>query len=930
MCIFSLATSQKVECKNLNIKIPKIIPASSLIDVVIELKQNISGELPVTVNFKNKKLQKIVNFTRGKGHLEISIPFTGKIKLEFNVNNLKKSINVKVIPGCLSILPPVLAIILALLIKDVIVALLLGLFAGTLIITNFNPITGCLLLLEDYILSSFTNQDHGYIIIFSLMLGGMVGVIATSGGAAGIVKLITKFAKTVRSGQLSAWFMGVFIFFDDYANTLLVGNTMRPLTDKLRISREKLSYIVDSTAAPVASLALISTWIGYEIGLIGDAIKSNLISLKPIANFVSTTGVDSYIVFLKSIPFRFYSIFTLVFVFLIALLVRDFGAMYKAELRTRKTGKVLSDDAVPLTDTEFENISSKEIKTPQARFAIVPIGTMIVLTIVGLYLSGKNAILSKGLNPANFKLYEIISEASSFSVLLISTFISSLIAILMSVFHKILSLKKAVNAWVTGCKSMTLAMITLILAWSISKICGTLGTASYIHTMFSGFISPVLLPTIIFLTSSLIAFATGTSWGTMGILLPIAVGLCAKILANSGLTIEHSSSILLCSISAVLAGATFGDHCSPISDTTIMSSMASSADHIDHVKTQMPYALTTAGTAIICGYLLAGAGINPLISIVSGIALLTIIILVFGKRTDIDTIFDTLVIKAQSDNFPEAETALKRIASFSNPKAAYTLIRLYKKCHNKDLLNLIVSHLNNLGNAALPALYEAYEKEDKKTANMALKILTKLAGEEAIELFLEALKKEDEEIKINAIYALSRISGRKYTDKLLLMLSDSSEKVKATAISVLSKLGTKNLYPRLEVLLNDTDERIKANAIEAFLFLPKLKNEEIITKLSPFLNDKSGRVKANTAMVLFEITKNDLYINKLEEMLKSENIAHKKSAIYALSKINTGKSVSILLTSLKKENKEIIKVAKSALNEAGNPALAELLESLNF
>jgi Na+/H+ antiporter NhaC len=486
---------------------------------------------------------------------------------------------------------------------------------------------GFLHTLDEYIINTLTEPNRVSILIFSLVLGGMVGVITRSGGTQGIVEKLSRYAKNPKLGQLATWTMGIFIFFDDYANTLIVGNTMRPLVDKLRISREKLSYLVDSTAAPVANIAIISTWIGYEISLINQSF-TNL-------------GVteNAYIVFLKTIPYNFYPIYTLVFGFFIAYLLRDFGSMYQAEIRTRQTGAVLKEGAIPVTDLTSTDLMAEE-STPLRWFnAFIPIMSVILSVILGLIYTGYQNSINAGLlkQHQNWirQISLIVGNADSFSVLMWASFIGSITAILLVIGQRILNIQQAMEAWVKGIRAMIMAAIILTSAWAIGAICQDLYTADYVIHLTRKFLTPHWLPLVTFLTAAIISFATGTSWGTMAILMPIAIPLSFKFPLEYTTIDQHHAIILILSTTAsVLAGATFGDHCSPISDTTIMSSMSSGADHIDHVRTQLPYAMTAGVIACIFGYIPVGFDITGWWILIPGVIATYLIIRFLGKKTN--------------------------------------------------------------------------------------------------------------------------------------------------------------------------------------------------------------------------------------------------------------------------------------------------------
>jgi len=516
--------------------------------------------------------------------------------------------------GILSLLPPLIAIILAFISKQVILSLLVGILVGATMLNGGNIFFGFLRTLDEFIVGSVADGWNAGILIFTLTIGGMVGVISKMGGTQAIAEALAKKAKNARSAQLVTWIMGLVVFFDDYANTLIVGPTMRPLTDKMKVSREKLSYIVDSTAAPVAGMALISTWVGYELGLINDAFDS--LGVK----------VNAYEIFLKSIPYRFYDLFALAMVFLVAFMMKDFGPMYRAEKRARLTGKVLADNATPMASTEVDTSSLKEGITLRVSNALVPILTLVVIGFVGLWYSGggtEQPFTLTGIRTA-------FGDADASVALIWASVVASAVGIIMAISQKILTLGEAFEAWVDGAKSLVITAIILTLAWSLGSVTEGVGTANYLVQIVTDTLPIALLPFLVFMISCIVAFATGTSWGTMAIMMPLAIPLAH---AFTGGDINR---ILLSTLGAVLTGSIFGDHCSPISDTTIMSSMASAADHIDHVKTQLPYALTTAVVAIALGYIPAGLGLHPIISIALGLAALWAILKFYGKSTAIE------------------------------------------------------------------------------------------------------------------------------------------------------------------------------------------------------------------------------------------------------------------------------------------------------
>lgn len=531
-----------------------------------------------------------------------------------------------VIPGWLSILPPLIAILLALIFRQVLVALFAGVFTGALIIHGYNPVSGFFYAASEYIGHSAANPDNFAIVVFSLTLGGMVGVISRAGGTQGIVEMLSRYASGYRRGQLATWAMGILIFFDDYANTLIVGNTMRPFTDKLKISREKLAYLVDSTAAPITTIALISTWIGYQISLIDQAYGQ-----------LGLTD-NAYLVFLKTIPYSFYPILALVFAFFIGFLGRDFGPMLRAEQRARYHNKILSDTAVPLADMDAQELLARPGTPLRWYNALIPILTVIATTITGLWLTGRAAT---GPRMPEDSLIHYISTVfgagDSFKVLLWSAFLGTFVAIIMVLAQKILTLSEAINAWVGGVKALVLAALILVMAWSIGNVCNDVQTANWVVNISSGLLSSHWIPLVTFIIAGVISFSTGSSWATMAILTPIVIPIAHQLpLADAAIDALHQQHIMLSSIAAVLAGSVFGDHCSPISDTTIMSSMASGSDHIDHVRTQMPYALVVAAVSIVFGFIPAGFGLSSGWELVVSTGALYLIVRYLGKKTELN------------------------------------------------------------------------------------------------------------------------------------------------------------------------------------------------------------------------------------------------------------------------------------------------------
>lgn len=487
-------------------------------------------------------------------------------------------------PGWVSILPPLLAIGLALLFRHVLVALFLGVWLGALLLADLSPIASFARLLDTHLVGAMADRGHASIVLFSLLLGGMLGLMTQSGGAKGLAAWASTDTRSRRRGQLTTWFLGLLVFFDDYANSLLVGASMRPVTDRLRISREKLAFIVDATAAPVASLALISSWIGVEVGYIADQFAHLGIER------------DAYLTFIETIPFRFYPILMLLFVFWVGFRGRDFGPMRRAEERALAEGLVSRPGAQPASD--FHDEAVPDDVEGRAMNAVVPVVVVVVVAALGIYFDGRAKALEAGLQSS---LRAIVGEASSSAAILWATGAGCLSALALSVWSGALSFGKSIDAWMGGMKSMLYAVVILVLAWALGGVCRDLDTAGFLIGAVGDWMSPVWIPASVFVLAALVSFATGTSWGTMAILFPLVVPLAHRIAPGQ-------ETILLGTVSSILAGAVWGDHCSPISDTTVLSSMATSCDHMDHVRTQLPYALFIGGVSLSCAELPVAAG----------------------------------------------------------------------------------------------------------------------------------------------------------------------------------------------------------------------------------------------------------------------------------------------------------------------------------
>ena len=529
-------------------------------------------------------------------------------------------------PGWFSILPPLIAIVLALVFKEVITALLAGIWLGALAVAGYNPLQATWRLIDQYVVPALGNTDSGHtqIVVFSLMLGGMVGIISRNGGTRGVVQAVAPLARNRRRGKIATALAGLAIFFDDYANTLVVGNTMRPITDGLKVSREKLAYLVDSTAAPVAALVPVSTWVGYEVSLIAGGLGSAAGEATTGADAAFLGGLSPYTVFLETIPYLFYPLLALAFVFLTSYMNRDFGPMARAEARAASGGGILRPGSRPAAEISESFVNAKDGVPKRWWNAGLPVLTVVLVVLGGLYTSGRAAV------GADASLRDVFGAADPFMTLLWGSLSGCLVAALLSLSQRLIDMKECVDAWLGGVKAMMIAMVILTLAWSLGAVTRDVGTAAYVSQLLGGNLPLFLLPALVFITSGAMAFATGTSWTTMAILIPLVIPLTVSLAGGTGFADGSVYGILLATTSSVLAGAIWGDHCSPISDTTVLSSTAAACDHVDHVRTQLPYAVLVGAVGLVLGSLGTSLGLPTWIALLAGVAILALCLRIFG------------------------------------------------------------------------------------------------------------------------------------------------------------------------------------------------------------------------------------------------------------------------------------------------------------
>lgn len=484
--------------------------------------------------------------------------------------------------GALSLLPPILAIGLALWTRQVILSLLAGLWIGFVIIAGLNPIRGTFDTING-LTDVFSSAYNTRIIIFTLVVGALITLIQRSGGVQGFVDRLLSWLergldKAESRGQrvrveLLALATGLVLFIESNISILTVGTLYRPVFDKLSIPREKLAYIADSSSAPSCILIPLNAWGAF------------------IAAQLATQGLEQpFGELLKATLFNFYPMLVIVILLFVIVYGRDVGEMKRAEIRARETGAILRPGAQPMMAGEVSSAVMKDGLKPRARYMIIPILAMVGLMPTFLIMTGW------GEGDGNW--FKAMQSGSGDKAVLYATTFAVLIAMFMSKLSGRLGVRDSFDTAIKGMSGMVPLAILMVLAFALGTLCNTLGSGLYVAELAKGFISPALVPAIIFVVASFIAFSTGTSWGTFAIMLAIAVPLSQSMGTNVSLA-----------IAAALGGGVFGDHCSPTSDTSIISSMATANDHIDHIRTQIPYALIGGVGTVILYLILGFAGV---------------------------------------------------------------------------------------------------------------------------------------------------------------------------------------------------------------------------------------------------------------------------------------------------------------------------------
>ena len=478
-----------------------------------------------------------------------------------------------------SLVPPVVAIVLALITKEVYSSLFVGILIGGAFWSGFKPEATILHVFQDGVVGVLTDSYNMGILVFLVILGVMVCMMNKAGGSAAFGRWAKEHIKTRAGAQLATIALGVLIFIDDYLNCLTVGSVMRPVTDSHNVSRAKLAYLIDATAAPICIIAPISSWAAAVTGFV--------------------KGEDGFSIFIRAIPYNYYAILTIIMMVTLVLAKEDYGPMKAHEKNA------IEGDLFTTGDRPFENATENAIYNKGKVIDLVfPILSLIVCCVIGMIYSG-GFFSGTG-------FVEAFSGSDASVGLMLGSFFAMVITIVFYAVRKVLRFSDSMACIPEGFKAMVPAILILTFAWTLKAMTDSLGAAPFVASVMNSAAGGLmnLLPAIIFLVGCFLAFATGTSWGTFGILIPIVVAVFQGT----------NETMMIISISACMAGAVCGDHCSPISDTTIMASAGAQCNHVNHVSTQLPYAMTVAAVSCIT-YVIAGILQNAVICLVIGIAL---------------------------------------------------------------------------------------------------------------------------------------------------------------------------------------------------------------------------------------------------------------------------------------------------------------------
>jgi Na+/H+ antiporter len=510
--------------------------------------------------------------------------------------------------GFWAVVPPLLTIVLAIITKEVLLSLFIGVFTGCMILTSWNPINSIQKMVEIFVGTydkngiftpgAVTDPWNMMVLMIIILLGGLIGLMVRSGGSAAFGALLGSKIKSRKGAQGTTWLIGMIIFFDDYFNALTNGAIMRPISDSYGVSREKLSYILDSTAVGICLVVPLSSWVAFICSLIGDSYARAGIS------------GDPFRVFLTAIPYNYYAWLAILMVLVVVYFNLDFGPMAKAEKRTMETGK-LCDKTFSGGGADEDDYSTIEQAKGKPVDLLAPILLLIVCAFIFMLFTGGFF--------EHWNLLEAVNNMDGMLAITYSFGVSVVFAILFYAIRGLSKITESIAAFVTGTKAIVYVLMLLAFAWAIGGVGEELDTAGYMVQIFQGNIPAFLTPVFIFIIACVMTFSTGATWGTYAIMIPLAVPL----------GVAMDVSVLAC-VTAVIGGGGFGNHCSPLADTAILSSAAANIRHTDHIKTQIPYSVTCALVACV-GYIISGFVDNWYVPLIVVLGLFIVVVFILNK-----------------------------------------------------------------------------------------------------------------------------------------------------------------------------------------------------------------------------------------------------------------------------------------------------------
>eukprot|EP00904_Undaria_pinnatifida_P013206 jgi/Undpi1/9015/HiC_scaffold_26.g11475.m2 len=599
------------------VRLPATLPpkvAKAGVEVAASVLDGQREEIPLAT-------KKFVVSARGEVLLEhelegLLIGSIGTSTIRLRVAGETHDIPVTCVPGWVTLLPPLATLAISIMYQQVIVALLVGIWAGALLVSGFDPLSAFLRTFDTYVVGAFVGEGNAHVLLFTFLLGGTIGLVQRSGGALGLANALKRFMGTRTRGQACTVALGGLIFFDDYSSILIVGNSLRDVVKAVGVSPAKFAWLVHSVGVALASLSPISSWVGLQIGYTKAVLDA--LGISP--------PLDGFLVVLRSLPYRFFPVFYLLLILIVLVSGRDFGPMASAEDCGGNTPATESKPEGEVGGGGGEGGITPKAGTPlRSRNALIPFATVIAVTFAGMILDGISKIEAGG-NEVPKTLVNILSNCDSVSVLIWASAAGWMASLLLVCGQGILTLPEAMDTWMEGMKEVLEPQFVLILAWALGSVVKDVQTAEYLSGALETGIQAYVLPAMISVLCYVISYACGSTFGTMGIVFPLVGPLAWRLGGGDADFLHHC-------FACILGGSIFGNVCSPISDTTILTSLATGCGLGEHVRTTSPYTFLVATLSIVVGSLPVGMGLyGPWTALLLGSVVMTILVYVLGRK----------------------------------------------------------------------------------------------------------------------------------------------------------------------------------------------------------------------------------------------------------------------------------------------------------